>query len=68
MKRVKEHEPAGWRDLCEKLQTAKDPEEFQAIVDQINRLLTAHEKSLPEASEGKPQKVVPKKGMKANAR
>ncbi len=44
-----EDEPLGWRELCAKLQTAKDVDEFQAILDQINRLLTAHEKATAEA-------------------
>jgi len=43
-----EDEPAGWRELCEKLRTAKDAEEFQRILDQIDQLLTAHEKAHPE--------------------
>ncbi len=43
-----EDEPPGWRELCAGLQTAKDVGEFQAILDQINRLLTAHEKAHPE--------------------
>jgi len=68
MTRVKEYEPPGWRDLCARLKTAKDPEEFQAIVNEINQLLTAHEKSHPEAFEGKSKKPAPKKGMRANVR
>jgi len=40
-----EDEPLGWRELCSKLKTAKSAEEFQIILDQINRLLTAHEKT-----------------------
>jgi hypothetical protein len=60
MTRVKQYEPPGWRGLCAKLQTAKDPEEFQAIVNEINQLLTAHEKS-----QRKSQKAASKKDMKA---
>jgi hypothetical protein len=56
MTRVKEYEPPGWRDLCAKLQKAKDPEEFQAIVNEINQLLSAHEKSHPEVVEKKSEK------------
>ena len=47
MTRMKD-EPPGWRELCARLQRAKDVDEFQAVLDQINRLLTAHEKSHPE--------------------
>jgi hypothetical protein len=67
MTRVKEYEPPGWRDLCAKLQRAKDPEEFQTIVNEINELLSAHEKSHPDAFEGKPRKPVSKKGARAKA-
>ena len=41
-------EPPGWRELCARLQTAKDVAEFQEILDRINRLLTAHEKAHPQ--------------------
>ena len=63
MTRAKEYEPPGWRDLCAKLQRAKDPEEFQAIVNELNQLLSAHEKS-----QQKSQKAGPKKGVRANVR
>ena len=58
---VNEHEPPGWRDLCAKLQTAKDVEEFQGIVEQINRLLTAYEKVHPETLDTEPKPPVPRK-------
>ena len=41
---VQEQEPPGWRELCAKLQTEKDPAKFQALVDEISRLQTAYEK------------------------
>jgi hypothetical protein len=57
-------EPPGWRELCAKLRTAKEADEFQAILDQINRLLTDYEKSHPEGasetSPAKPQKAAKK--------
>jgi hypothetical protein len=53
---VKEYEPPGWRDLCAKLKAAKNSEDFQAIVNEINQLLTAHEKSHPEDLEKKSEK------------
>ncbi|HUB01055.1 MAG TPA: hypothetical protein VL983_00140 [Terriglobales bacterium] len=65
MTRVKEYEPPGWRDLCAKLQAAKDPEEFQAIVEQINQLLTAFEKTHPERLESDPQLSPPTKKRKS---
>ena len=37
-------EPEGWYRLCTKLQKERDPVRFQELLDQINRLLTAHEK------------------------
>jgi hypothetical protein len=42
--RFHEQEPLGWRELCAKLRTETDPEKFQNLVDEINRLLTAYEK------------------------
>jgi hypothetical protein len=68
MTRLREFEPPGWRELCAKLQSAKNPEEFQAIVEQINRLLTAHEKTHPETLGGKTPKPAVKKGKSAKAR
>jgi hypothetical protein len=38
-------EPVGWRELCAKLRAETNREKFEIIVDQINRLLTAAEKS-----------------------
>jgi len=40
-----EQEPKGWRELCAQLQTEKDRDKFRELVDQINRLLSAHEKA-----------------------
>jgi hypothetical protein len=37
--------PKGWRELRAQLQTEKDPERFREILEQINRLLFAYEKS-----------------------
>jgi hypothetical protein len=38
-------EPPGFRELCAKLQTEKDPAKFEAVVEEIRRLLTAYEKT-----------------------
>lgn len=65
MTRVNEHEPPGWRDLCAKLQAAKDLEEFQGIVEQINRLLTAYEKIHPETLDSEPKRPALRKGTSA---
>jgi len=43
-----EDEPAGWREFCAKLQAAEDAQELQLLLDQINLLLTAHEKAKAE--------------------
>jgi hypothetical protein len=40
----RKQEPSGWRQLCAKQRTEKDPLKFQSMVDEINRLLLAHEK------------------------
>jgi len=42
---LEEQEPKGWRELCAQLQTEVNPDRFQALIDQINRLLRAHEKA-----------------------
>ena len=42
---TEEQEPKGWRELCAELQTESNPDRFQALLDQINRLLRAHEKA-----------------------
>jgi hypothetical protein len=59
MTRLKD-EPPGWRELCARLQRAKDVDEFQAVLDQLNHLLTAHEKAHPE--------ILPDKTAKPKAR
>lgn len=41
-------EPSGWRCLWEKAQRERDPEKLAALIDQMNRLLTAHEKAAAE--------------------
>jgi hypothetical protein len=45
-------EPKGWRQLQERAQRAKDPKKLAQIIDEMNRLLTAHEKAA--AREEKP--------------
>jgi hypothetical protein len=42
---LEQQEPKGWRELCSKLQTEVNPDRFQALLDQINHLLSAHEKA-----------------------
>jgi len=42
---LEEQEPQGWRELRSKLQTESNPDRFQALLDQINRLLSTHEKA-----------------------
>jgi hypothetical protein len=37
-------EPAGWRELQEKAQNAKDTRKLIRVIDQLNALLTEHEK------------------------
>jgi hypothetical protein len=37
--------PPGYQDLCDQLQIERDPAQFRLLVERINCLLTAHEKS-----------------------
>lgn len=37
-------EPEGWRELQERARSAKDPRELDAIIGEMNRLLTECEK------------------------
>jgi len=45
MTQANDQEPKGWRELCAKLQAEKDPERFRELAEEINRLLSAHEKA-----------------------
>lgn len=37
-------EPPRWRELCEALRRETDPEKFNALVKEIDRVLTEYEK------------------------
>jgi hypothetical protein len=37
--------PPGYQALCDRLQAEHDPAQFCILVDLVNRLLSAHEKS-----------------------
>ncbi len=41
-------EPEGWRSLWERAQQEKDPKKLAELIDQLNQLLTEHEKAAPE--------------------
>ena len=43
--------PPGWVELQNRAHRAKDAEEFSAIIDEMNRLLSAHEKAAGEGNE-----------------
>lgn len=43
-----ENEPPGWRELRAKLEKEADRTKFIAILEEIDRLLTAYEKAHPE--------------------
>ncbi len=45
-------EPKGWQKLWERAQREKDPKKLAALIDQLNQLLTEHEKAA--AQEKKP--------------
>ena len=46
---MSQDEPPGWRTLQEKAQRETDPKKLAEIIDEMNRLLTEHEK----ATEGR---------------
>jgi hypothetical protein len=41
-------EPKGWRLLQERAQQEEDPEKLADLIDEMNRLLTEHEKAAKE--------------------
>lgn len=41
-------EPEGWRWLWERAQQETDPTKLAELIDQLNQLLTAHEKAAAE--------------------
>jgi len=41
-------EPEGWRWLWERAQQETDPTKLAELIDQLNQLLTAHEKAALE--------------------
>ena len=43
--------PPGWTELQERAKQAKDPKELAAIIDEMNRLLTAYEKAAGDGHE-----------------
>jgi hypothetical protein len=46
-----EIEPPLWRKLCSELQRENDPAKFQALLEEIDHVLTAYEKSNSEADK-----------------
>ena len=50
-------EPEGWRELQERARSARDPKELDAIIAEMNRLLTECEKksTLGEAPHPAPR-------------
>jgi len=45
-------EPEGWRELQEKAQQETDPKKLAAIIDEMNRLLSEHEKRVRRGQTG----------------
>ena len=45
MTHLDEEAPEGWSELCALLQTERDPNKFREILNEINHLLSAHEKA-----------------------
>ncbi len=54
-------EPEGWRWLWERAQQEKDPKKLTELIDQLNQLLSVHEKAT--AAFVRPAKI-----LKRNAR
>jgi hypothetical protein len=48
--------PPGYEDLCARLQIERDSIKFRMLVEEINRLLTAYEKS-SDGEEGSPTRA-----------
>jgi hypothetical protein len=48
------NEPKGWRTLWERAQREKDPKKLAAIIDQMNQLLTEHEKAAADEKRKPP--------------
>jgi hypothetical protein len=42
---VNMQEPPGYRQLCAKLQTERNPAKFRVLVEKVNRLLREYEQS-----------------------
>lgn len=47
-----DQEPQGWRE-CAQLKTESDPAKFRELLQQMDRLLTAHEKANQRRSPAK---------------
>jgi hypothetical protein len=47
-------EPKGWRQLQERAQREKDPKKLAQIIDEMNQLLTEHEKAAAKDKPGSP--------------
>jgi len=50
-----EDEPRGWRKLWQQAQREGDPKKLDAIVKQVNRLLTKHENEALARARGDEQ-------------
>ena len=49
---VMKDEPQGWRKLWEQAQRERDPKKLDAIIKQVNRLLTKHENQVLARTRG----------------
>jgi len=45
MPNMDDHEPPRWRQLCAELQREADPAKFQALLEEIDRVLIEYEKT-----------------------
>ncbi len=44
-------EPEGWRPLWERAQQEKEPKKLAELIDQLNQLLTEHEKAAAQEEQ-----------------
>jgi 23S rRNA maturation mini-RNase III len=61
---MSQDEPPGWRTLQEKAQRERDPKKLAALIDEMNRLLTEHEKAAQGRRKNRASKTRPRSAGK----
>jgi hypothetical protein len=52
---MRDDEPKGWRQLQERAQREQDPKKLAEIIDEMNQLLTEHEKAAAKDEKPTPR-------------